>query len=53
MSAKFENKIVNEQPDVYGRTEGLYGVTDEMWDLLWRMWTALETQDWSHEHLYR
>lgn len=43
----------NAHNDVYGRTEGLYGVTDEMWDLLWRMWTALETQDWSHEHLYR
>ena len=43
----------NAHNDVYGRTEDLYGRSDEMWDLLWRMWYALETQDWSHEHLYR
>ena len=35
------------------QVDDLYGRTDEMWDLLWRMWYALETQDWSHEHLYQ
>jgi len=43
----------NAHNDVYGRTEDLYFRSDEMWDLLWRMWYALETQGWSHEHLYR
>jgi len=42
----------NGHNDVYGRTEDLYYRSDEMWDLLWRMWYALETQGWSHDHLY-
>lgn len=35
------------------QVDDLYGRSDEMWDLLWRMWYALETQDWAADHLYR
>jgi type II secretory pathway pseudopilin PulG len=38
--------------DVYSRTEDLYHRNDEMWDMVWRLWTALETRNWSHDYLY-
>ena len=42
----------NGHNDVYGRTEDLYGRSDEMFDMLWRLWSALETRNWSHDYLY-
>ena len=37
----------NHGHDTWGRTEDLYVRTDEMWDMVWRLWTALETRNWS------
>ena len=42
----------NHSHDVWGRTEDLYGRSDEMYDMVWRLWTALETRNWSHDFLY-
>jgi len=42
----------NHSHDVWGRTEDLYGRSDEMYDMVWRLWTALETRNWSHDFLF-
>jgi len=42
----------NHSHDVWGRTEDLYGRSDEMFDMVWRLWSALETRQWSHDYLY-
>ena len=42
----------NGHNDVYGRTEDLYWRADEMQDMVWRLWNALETRNWSHDFLF-
>ena len=42
----------NHRHYVWGLTEDLYGRSDEMYDMLWRLWSALETRSWSHDYLY-
>jgi len=42
----------NHSHDVWGRTEDLYGRSDEMFDMVWRLWSAVETRQWSHDYLY-
>ena len=32
--------------------DDLYGVTDELFDMVWRMWAALESRSWPAEYLY-
>jgi hypothetical protein len=34
------------------QVDDLYGVTDEMFDMIWRMWAALESRSWPAEYLY-
>jgi hypothetical protein len=34
------------------QVDDLYGVTDEMFDMVWRMWAALESRSWPAEYLY-
>ena len=48
-----------EIDEVNRRTDELFDNTDEMWDMLWRMddlltrlWSALETRNWSHDYLF-
>jgi len=42
----------NHSHDVYGRTDDLYGRTDDLYDLVWRIWYAVESQQWSHPYLF-
>jgi len=42
----------NHGHDTWGRTEDLYIRTDEMFDMIWRMWAALESRSWPAEYLY-
>ena len=42
----------NHSHDVWGRTDDLYFRTDELFDLVWRVWYAVESQPWSHPYLY-
>ena len=34
------------------QVDDLYGVTDELFDMVWRMWAALESRSWPAEYLY-
>ena len=34
------------------QVDDLYGRTDEMFDMIWRMWAALESRSWPAEYLY-
>jgi len=34
------------------QVDDLYGVTDELFDMVWRMWAALESRNWPAEYLY-
>jgi hypothetical protein len=42
----------NQSHDTWGRTEDLYVRTDEMFDMVWRMWAALESRNWPSEFLH-
>ena len=34
------------------QVDDLYGITDELFDMVWRMWAALESRSWPAEYLY-
>ena len=42
----------NHGHETWGRTEDLYIRTDDMYDMVRRMWSALESRSWPHEYLY-
>ena len=35
-----------------GQIDDLYELSDEMFDMVWRMWAALESRSWPSEYLY-
>jgi len=38
--------------DLWNHSHDLWGRTDEMYDMVWRLWSALETRSWSHDYLF-
>ena len=34
------------------QVDDLYGLSDEMFDMVWRMWAALESRNWASDYLY-
>jgi len=38
--------------DLYVRTDEMYVRTDEMFDMVWRLWAALESRNWASDFLY-
>lgn len=42
----------NHSHETWGRTEDLYTQTGQIWDMVLRMWAALESRNWPAEYLY-
>jgi len=38
--------------DTQNQINALFDTETDMWDMLYRLWSALETRQWSHDYLY-
>ena len=38
--------------DIQNQVDALFDTETEMWDMVYRLWSALETRQWSHDYLY-